>query len=96
MLYENIENVIKFGITEEEIAKAKEVIEKSTHERINKLGFSGSRTELLGEGLLFKNNPGYYHLVLKEQAKLTHSQVQAAAIKWLNNKGARVLLISNK
>lgn len=95
LLYKNLQNIIKFGITEEEITKAKEAVEKSIQNKLNRLGFSESRTELLGEGLLFRGNPDYYHLMLRQQSVLTNKQVQSAAIKWLNTNGARILLVSN-
>jgi predicted Zn-dependent peptidase len=95
-LYKTVTDIIQNGVTEEELANARLKTIESVKKLSMNLGFIASRTEMLGEGLLFINNPGYYHERLRKQVKLSAKDIQKVAAKWLKNKGARVLLISNK
>ncbi len=95
-LQKTIEQILQNEISENELVNAKRTIEKNVEEKMGRLGFNESRTELIGEGLLFKNNPDFYMLILKQQSLLTTGEIKKAAEQWLKKMGARVLLISNK
>ena len=94
-LYETVQTVINKGVTKEELDNAKLRAIDNVHGLFRNLGFIESRTELLGEGLFFANDPGYYYKRLQKQSKLNEKDIKAASSKWLNSKGGRVLLISD-
>ena len=83
-------------ITTDMLEVAKQNRRKSLAEQIKPLGFIESRTELLGEGLLFTDDPGYYYKQWTRELKLTAMDLQKAAARWLSEKGARVLLLADK
>lgn len=91
-----INEIIDYGIAVEELENAKRKTIETVKASSKNLGFTESRTDLLGEGLLFTDNPDYYFLRLKKQAKLTTRDLQKSAKKWFSDKGARILIISNK
>ena len=93
-LYNIMNDIVENGISEVELKNARLKTIESVKEMSRKLGFNESRTELLGEGLLYTNNPDFYLLRLHKQAKLTTKDIQKVAAKWFKNKGARLLLIS--
>lgn len=95
-LYNTIQDIIQHGVSEEELQKAKLKAIESVKEMYKELGFIESRTELLGESLLYTNKPDYYLQRLQKQSKLTTRDIQNVAISWIKNKAVRVLLISSK
>jgi predicted Zn-dependent peptidase len=88
--------VLTGAITTDMLEVAKQNRRKSLAEQIKPLGFIESRTELLGEGLLFTGDPGYYYKQWTRELKLTATDLQKAAARWLSEKGARVLLLAEK
>ena len=91
-----IKEIVQEGISEEELLKAKQSMLNSIHHSLEKLGFIGSRTELLGEGLIFTNDPGYYYKMIQKVNKKNIKDIQQTTAKWLKNDGARVLSISKE
>ena len=75
-LKQEIKNLLEFGITEEELNMAKQKEIQKIQGMKKNLGFQQSRTELFGESLLFKNNPNFYFIRLKEQGKLKKQTVE--------------------
>ena len=55
-----LDEVLQKGISEEELVAAKKNALATFSNKMERLGFYDSRTELLGEGLLYKGDPGYY------------------------------------
>jgi zinc protease len=91
-----IKNIIQKNISKQELDSAKARATAHTRELLKNLGFIDSRNELLGEGFLFANNPGYYLERIRKLQKLNSYDLQLQAAKWLSGKGARVLIISDK
>ena len=83
-----ITSLIDKGVTNEELQFAHAAIFAEIKEMQQQLGFIGSRTELLGEGLLFANNPNHYLERFKQQSKLTTRDIQKAAARWLKGNAA--------
>lgn len=86
-------NVLKEGIEEEELARAKNQAATAHHKKLDQLGFQSSRIELLGEGLLFKKDPAFYFRAWSRLQALTAEEVNAAAKQWLGAPFATVLLV---
>jgi predicted Zn-dependent peptidase len=93
-LLEIVNETIKNGVSANELLTAKRKMIANISEMEMTLGFIGSRTELLGEGLLYANDPGFYLSRLKRQLAFTAKDIQTIAAKWLAGKGARLLLLS--
>ena len=93
-LLERVNNIIARGVSEDELRSAELKVINDVKEMSNNLGFIGIRTELLGEGVLYANNPDYYVQRLRRQSRLRPIDIQNAAAKWLKRKGARMLLVA--
>lgn len=95
-LHAALDKLIQEGPSEQEVKAAfrKAVQTLSTYEKT--LGFAESRTELLGEGLLFANDPDHYLRLIKMQGNLRPRDLQQAARKWLKKTPGRVLVIASK
>lgn len=89
-----LNDVIKKGVSENELKLGKQKAISNIKQMQATLGFISSRTELLGEGLLYANDPGYYLLRLKRQLNLTTKDIQKIAKKYFSKNGARLLLVS--
>lgn len=94
ILYRAVDSLIRFGISKEELILAQNKEIGYIKEMMSELGFQWSRTELLGEGLFFKNDPGYYLNRIKKQSVLTTEDIRKAAKKWLGKKAFRLLTVS--
>ncbi|MCB0280488.1 MAG: insulinase family protein, partial [Calditrichaeota bacterium] len=79
-----VNTILKNGISEAELNAAKHAEYGELREMQKTLGFIGSRTELLGEGLLFSNNPDQFLLSYKQQIELQASDINAIAEKYLS------------
>lgn len=90
-LEREIEKLIKFGITESELQRAKQDEILTIQEMKKNLGFQSSRTELLGESLLFKRNPDFYFGRLKKQFKLKKAEIEKTTAIWLGKKPSKIL-----
>jgi hypothetical protein len=89
----NLNDILRNGITGEELISAQSKAINNINKMQLNLGFIDSRTEILGEGLLYKNDPNYFLSRLKLQEKLKPKNIQAVAKKWLGKKGTRLLVI---
>ena len=63
---------------------------------IRTLGFIGRRTELLGEGALFKNDADYYVKRLHKQKAMQDKHIRELAAELMQQKPFRLLVLSNK
>jgi predicted Zn-dependent peptidase len=90
-LQTEIQMLINEGITENELDQAKQNEIQTILEMKKTPGFQESRTELLGEGLLFKNDPDYYFIRLEKQLKLKKEEINQTAREWLGKKPAKIL-----
>lgn len=93
MLEEEVKKLLIGGVLEEELNTAKNESVKWIKEQTSKLGFIGSRTRLLGTGLLLNNDPDTYFDRLKTQLELTIEDVNKTARKYLSDSGFRLLLM---
>lgn len=93
-LEKEIKNLIESGITETELKAAKQKELQTIQEMKKNLGFQSSRTELLGEGLLFKNKPDFYFTRLKKQNKLKKEDIERIAKTWLGKEPSKVFFES--
>lgn len=91
-----LDHVLTNGITIDELNEAKQNEIAITKEKQKYLGFQYSRTELLGEGLLFSGNPDFYFTRLNRQLELRTDQINITIEKWLRSKPLSVLFVSNK
>jgi zinc protease len=94
LLDNEIKNLIESGITDSELENAKQKEIQTIKKMQKNLGFQYSRTELFGEGLLFKNDPNFYFKRLKKQTKLKKEEVNKTAQKWFSQKPSKVLFKS--
>ena len=78
-------------LTQAEITAAREQVLKDTEEMIKKLGFIESRTELVGEGVLFANDPTYYLKRLNWQARISPKELNKVAKQFLRGDGSTVI-----
>lgn len=84
-------DLLQKGIAETELEQAKKTEINTIGEMQQNLGFQYSRTELLGEGLLYENDPGFYYKRLEKQLKLKEKDVHKVAKKWLGSEPFRIL-----
>jgi len=82
------------GVSEAELRAAWQREVAATKETLAALGFIGSRTELLGEGLLFRGDPDYYVTRLKTQSEMTPDEIRTTAKRRLDGRGFRLLAVS--
>lgn len=81
----------KRGVTREEMIDTKQALVRKTKAKQDKLGFQGSRTELLGEGLLFAEDPNFYLFRLRNQLQLKPGKVRRVIRRRLKNTPFRML-----
>jgi len=93
-LRKTVIDVVRSGVSEKELQLAREDETKRIREMTEELGFIGSRTELLGEGMLFTGNPDHYFAQIKQQSALTNQDVQAVVQQWLTREPFRLLAVS--
>ncbi|HEA23316.1 hypothetical protein LCGC14_1093910 [marine sediment metagenome] len=92
-LADTVDELVNNGVTDAELsrAKQKEIFKITTIER--NIGFQNSRTELLGESLIFKNDPDFYFLRLNKQINLDVYDINELSKKWLSELNSKVLFI---
>ncbi len=96
LLREEVERLVKSKISKAELASAKQKEVEYIKEMRENLGFQWSRTELLGEGLLFTDQPDFYLTRLEMQAKVKAKDLRKVAKKWLDTAPFRILFLSHK
>lgn len=96
LLQQEVARLIKAKITKDELERAKQKEIEYIKEMQENLGFQWSRTELLGEGLLFTGQPDFYLTRLKTQANLDSKDIKNVAKKWLKTQPFRILFLSEK
>lgn len=94
-IVDKIEKLIKKRISPEDLIRAKKSEISAIVEAQKSLGFGSSRTELLGKGLLFKDNPDLYFEKLRIQQKLKVNQLRTFSKKWLNTTPFTIIFTSN-
>lgn len=90
-----LERLRKQGVTREEMKDAKQALARKLRAMQDQLGFQGSRTELLGEGLLFAEDPNFYLFRLRNQLQLKPVQVRRVIRRRLKNAPFRMLYTRN-
>ncbi len=93
LLMEHMRRLVKEEVTEEELLNAKLAVMADIKDMQQNLGFQWSRTELLGESVLFKGSPEAYFDKLKKQQSLSRKKIHKVAKKWLKSAPFRVLFV---
>lgn len=96
LLIDTVQDLVRNGVTQLELSRAKQKEITKIREMEKNIGFQYSRTELLGESLLFKNDPNFYFIRLKEQMSLNENEVNKLAEDWLSNMSSKILFISKE
>ncbi|MCR9251473.1 MAG: insulinase family protein [bacterium] len=94
LLKDQIESLLNYGVSNKELELGKQKVIDRMVRMQNNLGFQFSRTELLGEGLLYEDDPAYYFDQLRIQLQTTKKDIQLAAKKWLNSEPFRILFVA--
>lgn len=89
-----IDELVNNGVTDAELSRAKQknILKISKMEK--NIGFQNSRSELLGESLIFKNDPDFYFFRLKRQINLDKNEVNKLTKKWLSKLNSKILFIA--
>lgn len=95
-LREAIHSIANRGVTENELSQAKQSLIKETAEMRKALGFIGSRTELLGEGLLFRNDPDFFLKRIKTQQRLRNDDLKKSAGRLAKTEPGKALVLSSQ
>ncbi|MFD2589158.1 M16 family metallopeptidase [Croceitalea marina] len=90
-----IKRLVKKNLTVRDLGLAKESEIMDIKEMRENLGFQWSRTALLGESLLYYDNPNAYFERLQIQQGLTAKQVRKVFKKWMVPKPFRILFSPN-
>jgi len=95
-LREAIRSIASSGVTENELSQAKQSLIRETAEMRKALGFIGSRTELLGEGLLFRNDPDFFVKRIKAQQRLRSGDLKKTAVRLAKTEPGKTLVLSSQ
>lgn len=82
-LDEIIADFIKNGPTADELERVKMSSASGTIRGLEEIGGFGGKATAIAQGALYANDPAFYKKQLQELARLTPSDVKAAAQKWL-------------
>ena len=95
-LGKEIKILLESGITEPELKLAKQKEIQTIKKMQQNLGFQNSRTQLLGESLLFRNDPDAYFGRLKQQINLKKEEVEKITKFWLGKSPSKILFKSKE
>lgn len=95
-LRDSIRSIARSGVTENELSQARQSIIMETAEMRKTLGFIESRTELLGEGLLFRNDPDFFVKRISAQQRLRSGDIKQAATRLVKRTPGKMLVISTQ
>jgi zinc protease len=87
LLLETVAELAQTGPTDTELATAKAVVQLRFAHELERLGFQGSESELIGEGVLFTSDAGAYEKRLNRIRHATPSDVLRAALAWVLGHG---------
>ncbi len=87
-----VQDLLSQGFTAAELAMAKAQANEDMRGRLDKLGFQSSRTELIGQGLLFMDDPYFYQKEWEALRAASVIDVQQVVEKWLTNGAAEVTI----
>lgn len=80
-------NLIRDGPTPRELDEAKAAERARIAHWMSRLGWQESRTELIGEGVVFDDDPNLYRRVLASQLEATRDVVRSVASRQLSGPG---------
>jgi hypothetical protein len=80
------------GVTLAELRAARDAELVDIREQMAALGWQRSRTELLGEGVIFSDNPDAYRVQLARQESVTPDAARRTAVQWLGDRGALLVV----
>ena len=86
-LRREVTRLLADGVTQRELQAAKDVIVADTRAHMAALGWENSRSELLGEGVIFADDPGAYVLALARVGTVTPAAARGSLQRWLADPG---------
>lgn len=87
ILRTELEQILREGPTPSELERAKAQIRSEFVRGLEQPAWMGGRTEVLGRGMLYQNDPGYYRVRLERMAAATPEEVRQAGQQWLSAQG---------
>ena len=91
-LQRTLTDVFNHGVTEKELHAARDAEVADIRRQMTALGWQGSRTELLGEGVIFADDPDAYRVLLARQKSVTTAVIRRVVGEWLSRPGARLVV----
>lgn len=82
-LYKEVDNIIKIGVSERELQRAKNGLRASFIYRLQQLGGFGSKTDQLNYYNIFLGNPEKFNYDLDRYQKVTKEDIKKVASKYL-------------
>lgn len=89
-LYQEVKDVSERGVPESEFEAARHTVLGEVRGHLRRLGWFSSRAELLGEGVIYTDDPAAFLGILQRLAELDPSDVQQAARRWIAGSGFRL------
>ena len=78
-------DLVANGVTEPELRRARNAEVADIREQLMALGWQRSRSELLGEGVIFSDDPGAHRRELMRQLTVTPDVAHRTALRWLSD-----------
>jgi len=92
-LQEAVRGLLDKGITTAELAMAKDQAGADLRSKLDRLGFQSSRTELIGQGLLFAGDADFYRKEWRQMQGASVGDVQRVMDKWLAGTATEVVIL---
>jgi len=90
-----VRELLAEGFTAAELATAKDQAADDIQQKLARLGFQSSRTELIGQGLLFAGDPEFYRKEWQQVQAASREDVVQTMQYWLKNDAAAVTILGN-
>jgi predicted Zn-dependent peptidase len=87
-------DLVTRGPTEAELRAARDGELADIREQMVALGWQGSRAELLGEGVIFSDDPDAFRVLLERQQSVSPAVARRTAEQWLSGRGAVLVVRS--
>jgi hypothetical protein len=80
------------GFSTAELAMVKDQAAKDMQKKLDRLGFQSSRTELIGQGLLFAGDASFYQKEWQQLQSASVGDIQRVMDKWLARTASEVII----
>lgn len=88
-----VRELLAEGFTVAELAMVKGQALEDGQKKLARLGFQSSRTELIGQGLLFAGDPAFYQKEWQQVQSASVGDIQRVMDKWLVGNAAEVIIL---